>query len=247
VSVITSIALALVLGTSGRARATGSLVVDGGFESTTNGTGEIGPNGITQLTYWTTTDAPGNTSGYTYSFVYGSGTGDTTGAYDNQYNGYNVLYGPMPASSPSGGNFIGADGTYETAVISQTISGLTANDTYALNFYFAGAQQTGYTGATTEQWQVSLGTETLSTAVLDNSSQGFTGWQAATLDFTATGASEVLSFMAVGAPNGLPPFLLLDGVTMNAVPEPSTFVLVGIGLLGAGAVSLRRRFKSAQV
>lgn len=39
--------------------------------------------------------------------------------------------------------------------------------------------------------------------------------------------------MAVGTPSGVPPFALLDGVTMtqNAVPEPATWTLMIIGLL----------------
>jgi hypothetical protein len=51
-----------------------------------------------------------------------------------------------------------------------------------------------------------------------------------------------LVFLAQGTPAGGPPVALLDGVTLNAVPEPSTWamVLVGIGGLGLAARSRRK-------
>jgi hypothetical protein len=56
------------------------------------------------------------------------------------------------------------------------------------------------------------------------------------------GSSELFTFLATeGVPFGGPPFVLLDGVTLNA-PEPSSLVLLSIGLFGIGAVrQLRRR------
>jgi hypothetical protein len=72
-------------------------------------------------------------------------------------------------------------------------------------------------------------------------SQGFSGWMYQTFDFTATSASENLSFLAVGGPNGVPPFALLDGVTMNAVPEGQSMALMIAGLLGVGVCIRRRR------
>jgi hypothetical protein len=67
--------------------------------------------------------------------------------------------------------------------------------------------------------------------------------------FTANASSEVLSVLAVGRPiaPSVPPFSLLDGVSINAVPKPSSALLMGAGVLGLGVVSLRRRAKSAAV
>jgi hypothetical protein len=122
---------------------------------------------------------------------------------------------------------------------------LTTGAQYTVSFWFAGAQQYNFTGSTTEQWMVSLGNQTLSTAVLSDPSHGFTGWVYTSLTFTATSSSEVLSFLANGTPNGEPPFSLLDGVSMQAVPEPGSVTLFSAGLIGLAFVVRRRRLSRA--
>ena len=63
---------------------------------------------------------------------------------------------------------------------------------------------------------------------------GFSGWQTATMTFQASGTSQVLSFLAQTSSPGAPPFLLLDGVNLTAVPEPTTWAMMlgGFGLIG---------------
>ena len=237
----TTAAIAALLALASTAQAT-NLVQNGGFETTTipgsYGFGSLDPQG-NQAAHWSTTG---------YNFIFAPGTADTTGA-QGEY-GFLSLWGPnnggaasnmLPATSPDGGNFVAADGAYQTESIDQTITGLTANTHYLVSFDWAGAQQSGYTGATTEQWTVSLGSQSISTAVAQNVNHGFTGWMHETFNFTATSGTETLSFLAHGTPNGEPPFSLLDGVSLSAVPEPASWSLMILGVGALGAVSRRRR------
>jgi hypothetical protein len=234
-----SLGILLAVGGAGVGVHAAELVKNGDFEMTTAGGGQLGFN--TDATDWTT----GTTS---YNFLFPSGTADgpgVTGQFGNLQ-----LWGPgngaangLPASSPNGGNFVGMDGAFQQGPLSQTIDGLTVGQTYAVSFDWAGAQQFTIDGENTEQMQVSLGSETHSTAVYDNSSHGFSGWMSKTFDFTATSTSEVLSFLAIGTPiaPSVPPFSLLDSVSMEAaVPEPSTWAMMLLGLAGLGYAGFRR-------
>ena len=217
-----------------------NFVLNGGFETTTlTGSSQFSDyfNG-NQVADWTTSG---------YNMIFFPGTATTTGA-NTQYGPGLTFYGPANgvangyADSPTGGNYVGADGAYIVAPIQQTLTGLTIGQKYAVGFDWAAAQQSGFTGPTTEQWAVSLGGETHSTAVWNNPNHGFKPWSHVTAVYTATATTEVLSFLAIGTPNGRPPFSLLDGVTTTAVPEPASWALMigGLGLVG-GALRSRRR------
>jgi hypothetical protein len=219
-------------------------VTNGSFETTTNGSGQFNNN--TVATGWTSTG---------YNFIFASGTADTTGAMGQ--DGLVYLWGPgnganngLPASSPDGGNYVAADGAYLVEPIQQTINGLTVGASYTLGFWWGGAQQESFTGPTSDQWDVSLGSQTQDTVVLQDVNHGFTGWQYQTFTFVASSTSELLSFLAVGTPSGEPPFALLDGVSLTQVaqtgstPEPATFGLIGLGLIAIPVAS--RLFKSAR-
>ena len=232
-----AMAIVAVASLAGTAQATPNLIVNGGFETT-------GPNGP-NFEFDRDTTFPGWTSAG-YNFGFAPGTADTTGSHTSQY-GNLQLWGPGNGAangltaSPTGGNFVAADGAYEVAPIQQILTGLVVGHDYIVDFDWAAAQQHGYDGATTEKWDVSLGGQTLSTNVFANPSHGFSGWMHESFRFTYDGANNVLSFLAVGTPNGEPPFSLLDGVSMTAaVPEPATWglMLVGFGFVGAAA---RRR------
>ncbi len=172
-----------------------------------------------------------------YAFIFAPGDADTAGAA-SEY-GKVQLWGPgddnvdpnngLPASSPDGGNYLAADGSFQVGAISQTINGLTAGQQYTLSFYYAGAQQEGFDGPYTEErFIVGFGGQpTQETQILSDGTHGFTGWQQATMTFTADGTSDVLSFLAVGTPgSGQPPFTLLDGVSLNAAtPEVGSWLM----------------------
>jgi hypothetical protein len=188
-------------------------------------------------------------------FVDGPGTAtSSTGGY--------AVWGPFN-NPPTGGNFIQADGNpnYER-VFYQTITGLTVGQTYELTFWQAAGQQNGFSGATTEQWIVSLGksaltytvtnnqatyknadagASTVATHLMNTASHGVYNWEQVTINLVADSTTDILSFLAWG--NGgstinQPPTVFLAGINSPKVPEPVTLSLFCAGLAG---LALRRR------
>ena len=220
-----------------------NLVSNGGFELSSYGSnsqfgGSFGGQGVTDWTGLGTGAAGG---GQNLQFYYKGGTQTTTNAV-NQYGDPDAyFYSSFTTLSPDGGNFVALDGDSSYfGQVSQTINGLTAGQSYLLKFSWGATQLKNRSGDTTEQLAIGFGSSTASTAVVANPSGAFTGWFNESFTFTATSASQVLSFMSVGTPGGLPPIAVLDGVSLNAVPEPATWalMLVGFGMVGAAA---RRR------
>ena len=240
------VAAMVALGCVSQAHA--NLVTNGDFETTTalngntTGEGQLGYN--INATGWTISGG--------YAFLFNPGTAATTGA-TGQY-GNLQLWGPgdgsangLPFASPTGGNFLALDGAFQQAPIQQTINNLIVGDHYTVSFYWAGAQQYNFTGPTTEQFDVTLGSQMQATAVVNDASKGFTGWTQTTFNYTATATSEVLSFLAQGTPGGEPPFSVLDGVDVeHNVPEPTSLGLLASSL-GVAAFLLKTRARRRAV
>ncbi len=220
-----------------------ALITNASFETTTLASPggyicQTGSTCVSNVTGWSSTcNTGGCGNGSTVATLCYSGTNCSA------FNGGIGLYGAI-GNSPDGGNFIAIDGdsTY-TATLSQTITGLTIGTSYNLQFYQAAGQQRGTTGATTERWQVTFGTQTLNSALMNNASQGTVGWNLVSLTFLATTTSQALTFLAVGTPGGQPPVVLLDGLTL-AVPEPSSLALLAMAALSLVAVRRRRKAKA---
>jgi hypothetical protein len=229
------------------AQATVNLVQNGQFLTTTLTT----PGGFlctpgaancgsteSRVADWTSNCAPGlcGTGFDVLSLLFPNTSGSA-------FNGGIGLY--SIANSPDGGNFVAIDGDPRfTAPLLQTISGLTVGREYQLSFLQASGQQKGDTGITAQQWNVTFGggVGQLSTLML-TPSQGSTPWTLQTMDFTASSASEVLNFMASGV--GAPPVALLADVSLTAIPEPTTWVLMALGFGGLGLAAYRRTKKVA--
>ncbi len=204
---------------------------------------------LTALTGWNILGTP-NASQILNCVVIG---GATTNMCGTVAFGGNFSLWANPGQSPNGGNYYMADGDDSTTdtitqpggyglPLYQTVTGVVSGATYDVSFYQAAAQQNGFTGATTEQWEVafcpslpcSAGNTQYSNLMSDANHSDVT-WASQglqTLSFTATAATEVLEFIALGLPNGDPPFVMLDGVTLTQLtPEPGTYMLIGLGLL----------------
>jgi hypothetical protein len=156
------------------------------------------------------------------------------------------LAGPWPQFSPDGGNFVFSDADFMTAPISQTVGGLTVGDTYNLSFYQGLAQDTElnvtHPGPVTAHWQVTFGSDVQNSSGMsaDGSIPTIDLWAQEHMSFVASGTSEVLTFLAVGT--GEPPIAMLDGVHMDAAPEPAGLLLtaLGVALLAWKAIARRR-------
>lgn len=223
------------------ARAAGNLVTNGGFESVGSNTQSYQVLNSNPLPGWTEANQTG------IDCVVVGGVNNMCGTGYSGPAGYSpATFALFPGVSPAGGNFFAGDSalTYEDA-ISQTISGLVSGKQYSLTFYQAGAQQAGYSGATTDEWQVTFGTSTQTSTLMNVPSGGDAAWNSQSMIFTATAASEVLTFLAVGTPNSDPPFALLDGVSMTQVPEPASITLMGVGILGLAGLRRRRGRRQA--
>jgi hypothetical protein len=263
---LSAAAVALV---ASSARASTNYVQNGSFESVSGLTAsfslETPTSDETKVANWSL----GNTSALTTNQVLNCLVmgGTNTNVCGTVEFGGGFSYWVNPGESPDGGNYFAADGDSSaddtgaggvgvnggySVPIYQSIAGLTIGQQYTISFYQAAAQQNVKSGATTEQWEVEFCT-TLPTTLCNGSnvqlsplmndvSHGDIPWQSVSLNFTANATSEILEFIALGTPNGAPPFDLLDGVNMQATPEPATFALIGLGLLAVPfAARLRRK------
>lgn len=247
-----------------------NLVQNGNFTSVVNTPGTTGlttlygqfGTGYLTVSNWSTTG---------YNFVYAPNTVDVgtqaSGANSGQPNqapgqynapngyGSTFMWGSnnggvstFPSTSPAGGNFIAMDGAFETAAVTQTITGLTVGQVYVLKFYWAGAQQQGFTGITTDNITATLGSQSFTTSTVTVPSMGFSGWVQQTFYYTATSTSATLSFLAAGTPTGEPPFSLLGGVDLQVVPDFSNWmVFAAFGTVCIVFETVRRRREPAFV
>ncbi len=226
---------AIALAASQAAAAT-NLVANGDFE--------VGYTYSTEFNTWFHPDngPTGWTSQTFYAFnLYLDPATATTVETSTQYIEGGQKLATSFYASPTGGKFVALDGVANNrGPLTQEIDGLTPNKRYVVGFDWGATQLQNRQGQTTEQLIVGFGNATQATPVVTNASQGFTGWQHEAFTFNASGASQLLSFLSLGTPLGLPPMAVLDGVSVTAVPEPAVWglLVVGFGLVGFAA---RRR------
>ena len=203
---------------------------------------------------------PGWTAtGTGYACVASGSSITTSGSYCGTSGGQPALvFTTSPGSVVAGytGNvFVDDAGGAYADTISTTIAvtASTAAQTYALSFYYAGAQQSGFTGQTQDWWSVGLNGATPNqvTPSITIGNNGTTNptnrFVKDTIDFTvAAGAtSETISFLAAGngsAGVNQPPFMMLADLSVVKVPEPASITILGAGVLGL--IASRRRARA---
>jgi PEP-CTERM motif len=247
-----SLALAPLLSTAQAA----NLVQNGGFEMTTltpplNPANASGVEVDQSWNYPTGSNFWSSAAGSTYNVLFFGNVANATSINaDTRFTASEPqhLNSNFNSLSPDGGNFMGLDGDpAANGSLEQTIGGLTVGDKYELSFYWAGTELSNRTGYNSIQVTGSLGGDAFATTPYLNTATGtnpgsFSGWMLENYTFTANASSELLSFLAVGTPAGnVPPFALLDGVSLSAVPEPSTWAMMLVGFGGLGYAAYRRR------
>jgi hypothetical protein len=190
----------------------------------------------------TNTVATGWSANSGYNFVFHKADASVQGIYGglslwDAANGGASSWDGLTASKS--GNFAALDGDFTTAPLTQTLIGLTVNKNYELTFNYAFGQQYGYNGDTVQNITASIGGTSWVSSDFNVADHGFTGWQSATVDFKASSATEVLSFLAYGN-LPVPPFALVSTVSVTAVPEISTWAMLLAGFAGLGFVGYRR-------
>ena len=257
--------LALVMGCGiANVSHAGNLVQNGDFSdnqfnnvSHELASGSYHPSGITGsgVANWT------NTTNNAYNIWFNKDNASTTSAV-SQYSGPQQLSASYNTTNlPSSVNgFLALDGDSGVhGAITQSIGNattgfLTVGQQYEVSFWWAATELSNRNGYTTERLDVSLGSSPVQSVAYGDPNgtnaeklapNAFTGWMQGSMIFTATAATETLSFLSNGTPNGEPPIILLADVSMQAVPEPSSLALTGLGIIGLFVVRARRRAKFA--
>jgi hypothetical protein len=155
---------------------------------------------------FTTVNPTGWTGGSGLIFIDAPGTSnvDPTTACGPTYL---QTYGcPTTLAIAGGYNLVEADGNpgFESG-FNYHVTGLTAGQTYELDFYQAGSQQSGFANGknTTEQWIVSLGTAGMTFCNGCGAADAYYGGNDSTYSNSDGGATVVATPMMTTAPGGL--------------------------------------------
>lgn len=172
-----------------------------------------------------------------------AGTPDTVDLTSNVGVSGWLSFGVAPTASPDGGTWVGLgiDGSYIES-FGQTLSGLSIGQTYTVSWQ---AANFGINNSANSY----LGSNAIG-VMLDGASIGqgsslslSSSWSTQSLTFVATSASQLLSFQLATSEKA---YLGIDGISVStggiapAVPEPSTWLMMAMGLAALGAARRRQ-------
>jgi hypothetical protein len=245
-------AIVTILATTAWTLAAAAQTLSNGNFSASGSAGFIqqGTTNDQSLPSWTITNGPSGS----YTCV---ATGPTITSGTTYCGSGGDSFTTSPGTIPGGYNgniFINDAGSPYSLTISQTITNLISGQAYALSFYYAGAQQTNFSGASTDYWAVTTGstvTDTPNITIGYGTAGGNQGigpadpWAEDTINFTATATTEALSFLAAGTGSGEPPFMMLADVSIFHVPEPASLTAYCVALMGLAGLRRYRRPRRA--
>ncbi len=214
--VASGVASLFVLVSVSSARA--NLVVDGGFEQ----------------------DASGNYSAASYPFPLGP---STFGPWTVN-NGFVYVDG-FAIQSHSGTSALNLTPGLFASNVSQSLPTV-LGETYQLTFFAAAHSANTFL----VDWNgiAVTGAPTILPDTIPQGAYDFTGdYRRYSFDLTATGTSSVLAFGGTNpdTPGMGPNVIMIDDVSVTAVPEPATWALMLVGFAGLGAISRMARRRLA--
>ena len=136
----------------------------------------------------------------------------------------------------AGSNSVDLNGDFQGG-ISQTFGISPGN--YVLNFYLSGNPDGNPATKTLDVSIVNDPSYSYTTTINQDHSLNYT---LETLDFTATGPTATLSFDSTTLNSPYGP--VIGGVSISAVPEPSTWAMMILGFMGIGFMAYRRKSNS---
>ncbi len=212
----------MLLGTTGKARA--GIIQNGDFSAVTLGSPYYSQN-PSDVPNWTHSGAAGTALLWAVGYSDGGGSITTAGGVSNQFV---TMGGGYQAIVP------------QFASWEQTLNGLTPGGTYQLTFQMASDSLPVGSQSITVDFPSGSSTAPQTFTAAPTSSNYWKDWETKTETFVATSSSVDLRFSATTTWD-----VGLTNVQVTPVPEPSTFVILVIGLLTVVGSSYRRYFQRA--